>query len=101
MAAPGRLTRRSASRPATSTQVPEALKGQLAVSATDADGNLRDATGVQIPGVLDDLYANDGALGVDLGRQRADGPRVGADRQVRRAAPVRGRDDGDRPRRMP
>ena len=44
--------------------VPEALKGQLAVSATDADGNLRIATGVQIPGVLDDLYANDGALGV-------------------------------------
>ncbi len=44
--------------------VPEALKGQLAVSATDAEGSLRIATGVQIPGVLDDLYANDGALGV-------------------------------------
>ena len=57
-------TRRSASPPAISTRSPEALKGQLAVSATDADGNLRIATGVQIPGVLDDLYANDGALGV-------------------------------------
>ena len=40
------------------------LKGQLAVSVTDADGKLRDATGVQIPGVLDDLFAYNGPLGV-------------------------------------
>ncbi|MGH3756871.1 pullulanase-type alpha-1,6-glucosidase [Actinophytocola sp.] len=33
------------------------LTGQLAVAAHDADGRLVDATGVQIPGVLDDLYA--------------------------------------------
>lgn len=33
------------------------LKGQLAVSVTDEEGRLVDATGVQIPGVLDDLYA--------------------------------------------
>jgi len=45
-------------------RIPALLKGQLAVSVTDADGKLRDATGVQIPGVLDDLFAYDGALGV-------------------------------------
>ena len=33
------------------------LRGQLTVSALDPDGKLLDATGVQIPGVLDDLYA--------------------------------------------
>ena len=45
-------------------QVPDALKSQLAVSATDADGTLVDATGLQIPGVLDDVYPYDGDLGV-------------------------------------
>jgi pullulanase-type alpha-1,6-glucosidase len=35
----------------------ELLTGQLIVAAYDADGALIDATGVQIPGVLDDLYA--------------------------------------------
>ena len=44
-------------------RVPEALRGQLAVSAIDENGFLRAATGVQIPGVLDDLYANDADLG--------------------------------------
>ncbi|MEO5835026.1 MAG: pullulanase-type alpha-1,6-glucosidase [Nakamurella sp.] len=34
-----------------------ALQGQLAVAAFDDLGRLVDATGVQIPGVLDDLYA--------------------------------------------
>lgn len=41
-----------------------ALKGQIAVSAQDADGAPLNATGLQIPGVLDDLYAYDGPLGV-------------------------------------
>ena len=45
-------------------QVAEALRGQLAVSAVDHDGKLVDATGLQIPGVLDDLYSYDGPLGV-------------------------------------
>jgi pullulanase len=45
-------------------RVPELLKGQLAVSVSDADGKLKDATGVQIPGVLDDVFAYDGPLGV-------------------------------------
>ena len=41
-----------------------ALKGQVAVAAADAEGALLDATGLQIPGVLDDLYPYDGPLGV-------------------------------------
>ena len=44
--------------------VPEILKGQIAVSAVDGEGLSVDATGLQIPGVLDDLYANDAELGV-------------------------------------
>jgi pullulanase/glycogen debranching enzyme len=44
--------------------VPEILKSQIAVSALDADGNSVDATGLQIPGVLDDLYTYDGELGM-------------------------------------
>ena len=36
----------------------ELLTGQLIVAAYDAGGRLVDATGVQIPGVLDDLYAS-------------------------------------------
>jgi pullulanase-type alpha-1,6-glucosidase len=45
--------------------VGELLTGQLVVAAFDADGRLVDATGVQVPGVLDDLYA--GAAGQRLG----------------------------------
>ncbi len=44
--------------------IPEVLRGQIAVSATTAQGELLDATGVQIPGALDDLYNYTGALGV-------------------------------------
>jgi pullulanase/glycogen debranching enzyme/tetratricopeptide (TPR) repeat protein len=40
------------------------LKGQLAVTAVGDDGSLLDATALQIPGVLDDLYTYDGPLGV-------------------------------------
>ena len=43
-------------------EVPEALKSQLAVSVA-AGGVLIDATSLQIPGVLDDLYTYDGKLG--------------------------------------
>ncbi|MEV0005942.1 pullulanase-type alpha-1,6-glucosidase [Micromonospora sp. NPDC050980] len=38
-------------------KVPAALRGQLVVTERDADGALLSATGVQIPGVLDDVYA--------------------------------------------
>ncbi|MFA9430659.1 pullulanase-type alpha-1,6-glucosidase [Egicoccus sp. AB-alg2] len=40
------------------------LTGQLAVSATDADGRLVAATSLQLPGVLDERYATDAELGV-------------------------------------
>ncbi|MEU8301461.1 pullulanase-type alpha-1,6-glucosidase [Micromonospora sp. NPDC048909] len=46
-------------------KVPAALRGQLLVTERDADGSLLTATGVQIPGVLDDLYA--GATQARLG----------------------------------
>jgi pullulanase-type alpha-1,6-glucosidase len=42
------------------------LKGQLWVSASTSDQGIVEVTGVQIPGVLDDLYA-DAARGVTLG----------------------------------
>ena len=48
-------------------RAPELLRGQLALVVRDAQGDLLDATGVQIPGVLDDLYAEaayDEPLGV-------------------------------------
>jgi pullulanase len=45
-------------------EVPEALKSQLAISMTSADGTLLDATSLQIPGALDDLYTYEGPLGV-------------------------------------
>ena len=44
--------------------VPALLKSQLAVQVTDAGGALLDATGVQLPGVIDELYTYDGPLGV-------------------------------------
>jgi hypothetical protein len=42
------------------------LRGQLAVVARYTSGKMVDATGVQIAGVLDDLYAYTGKLGVDF-----------------------------------
>lgn len=51
------------------SQVAEILKGQIAVAAYDQNGNLIDTTGLQIPGVLDDLYASpaaDESLGVNF-----------------------------------
>ena len=43
--------------------VPDILRGQVVITATDRDGRLQDATSLQIPGVLDDLYFYDGELG--------------------------------------
>jgi pullulanase len=40
------------------------LRGQVAVSAVDSTGTLKYATGLQIAGVLDDLYYYPGKLGV-------------------------------------
>ena len=42
----------------------EILKGQIAVIARDLNGRAVDATSIQVPGVLDDLYPYDGPLGV-------------------------------------
>ena len=59
-------TRRSACRPRMPSRLPRSCTGQLAVAAYDDLGRLRDATGVQIPGVLDDVYGDavDSNLGV-------------------------------------
>ena len=44
-------------------RVRELLTGQLVVAAYGQDGRVMAATGVQLPGVLDQLYANDRELG--------------------------------------
>ncbi|WP_240649146.1 pullulanase-type alpha-1,6-glucosidase [Streptomyces sp. Z26] len=47
-------------------RVPAAVRGRLVVTQRAADGAVRKSTGVQVPGVLDDLYgtrAADAALG--------------------------------------
>jgi pullulanase-type alpha-1,6-glucosidase len=46
--------------------VPLVLKGQTAVSAAAGDGTPIDATSIQIPGVLDDLFYYDGPLGAEV-----------------------------------
>ncbi len=45
-------------------KVPDILRGQVAVAVRDEQGQFLDATSVQIPGVLDDLYTYNGPLGV-------------------------------------
>jgi pullulanase len=50
--------------PTALSRVPELLKGGLTVSARSAGGQVLDTTGVQIAGVLDDLYQCDGPLGI-------------------------------------
>jgi len=50
--------------PADLTKIPEIVKGQIAVSARDQNGKLVDASGVQIWGVLDDVFFTDSSLGV-------------------------------------
>ncbi|MDX2078278.1 MAG: pullulanase-type alpha-1,6-glucosidase, partial [bacterium] len=44
--------------------VPEILKGQVVIAAMDANGALVNATSLQIPGVLDDLFTYNGTLGM-------------------------------------
>ncbi|XP_057536245.1 pullulanase 1, chloroplastic [Amaranthus tricolor] len=46
-----------------SLDVKSLLKCQLAVAAFSADGTCRNATGLQLPGVIDELYSYDGPLG--------------------------------------
>lgn len=49
-------------------QVREALKGQVAVLARDQAGKVVEATGVQIPGVIDAAFRYDGPLGATFNR---------------------------------
>jgi pullulanase len=51
--------------------VKDALRGQLVVVARDAAGVALGATRVQLPGVLDDLYAYEGPLGATFDGGRA------------------------------
>jgi pullulanase len=44
--------------------VPGILRSQFGIAAVGEDGKAYDGTGIQIPGVLDDLYTYDGPLGV-------------------------------------
>lgn len=46
-------------------EVKKLLKSQLALSATDGQGEATDATGIQLAGVLDNLFAYDGPLGAN------------------------------------
>ncbi len=46
--------------------VKSALRGQLVAAAFDSEGTLVEATGVQIPGVVDQLYRYDGDLGIRI-----------------------------------
>jgi pullulanase-type alpha-1,6-glucosidase len=50
--------------PASLDKVPEALKGQVAVVVKNDAGKVVDVTGVQLPGVIDELYTYTGPLGV-------------------------------------
>ena len=52
--------------PADLPKVPAILKGQVVLAAHDAEGKLVDATSLQIPGVLDDLFTYKGPLGVSI-----------------------------------
>ena len=52
-------------------RVQEALRGQMVVVARDAAGVALGATRVQLPGVLDDLYAYEGPLGATFDGARA------------------------------
>jgi pullulanase len=65
-----------------------ALKGQVAVSAQTAEGELLNATGLQIPGVLDDLYTYDGPLGITWEGRHAHHPRLGAHRPAGALPPL-------------
>lgn len=46
------------------TEIPDAVKGQVAIVARDNNGKVVDVTGVQLWGVLDALYPYDGPLGI-------------------------------------
>src|SRR5690606_5393340 len=48
--------------PADVARLPALLRGQLVLVREDAAGRVLDATALQLPGALDDLYATAGAI---------------------------------------
>lgn len=52
------------------SNIHELVRGQLVVSVSDAAGNPVTATGVQLAGVIDELYTYDGELGVTFAEDR-------------------------------
>ena len=68
--------------------VPDILRQQFAVAAVAGDNSTLDATGIQIPGVLDDLYANDLPLGVSYSTPGVDAAAVKRQPVVRLWAPT-------------
>lgn len=52
-----------------SVDVAGLVKCQLAVASFDADGKHQDVTGLQLPGVLDDMFAYTGPLGAVFGEE--------------------------------
>jgi len=52
--------------PESLVKVPEILKSQFALYAVGADDKPLAATGIQAPGVLDDMFAFDGRLGIQI-----------------------------------
>jgi len=61
------------------------LTGQLGLAQYDDAGRLLDATGVQIPGVLDDLYGSSPVVRRDLARRNPHLHAVGSHRPERQA----------------
>ena len=86
--APGRPRHASSCPRRACAPARELLTGQLVVAAYDAAGALVGATGVQIPGVLDDLYASaaHARLGPTWHGAHAEARGLGADGQGRPAA---------------
>ena len=79
VAAPGRRTTRSGSRSPTSAACRRRCADSWRCRSADENGFLRGATGVQIPGVLDDLYANDADLGASFAGRTPTLRALGAD----------------------
>ncbi|GMH07890.1 hypothetical protein Nepgr_009730 [Nepenthes gracilis] len=71
------------------------LKCQLAVAALSSNGVCRDATGLQLPGVLDELYSYDGPLGAIFSKESVSLYLWAPTAQVVRACIFRDVDDGE------
>ncbi|MFI2811431.1 pullulanase-type alpha-1,6-glucosidase [Microbulbifer sp. JSM ZJ756] len=52
--------------PADAPAIESLVQKQLALAVYDSEGKLRDATGIQLPGALDDAFTYDGKLGAEV-----------------------------------